>query len=209
MPYQDSVSKIVTTYIAAVTKETFVYGGTTYNPKPLHVTPLLGREFKCVLGCGGCCTRFTLDYLPSENKPNIPLTSRYVTINNTAYLIHSYEQHPEPDKRFCDNLDVPTGKCGVHGKQPFSCDFETVRFYQFLDHTVVRTAPYGRGWQLMKVNGARGALCEFGEITNDARAEANRRLRRLAVWCEYFGIRHKIPRMLEYLEYAQYDAIVI
>jgi hypothetical protein len=66
MPYTDSVDKIVTVYLASVCKKQIHYKGRIYTPKPLTVSPLIFRGFTCPANCGGCCPRFTLDYLPSD-----------------------------------------------------------------------------------------------------------------------------------------------
>jgi hypothetical protein len=191
-----------------------VFEGNTYGGKPLKVTPLLGREFRCVLGCAGCCPRFSLDYLPDEAKPDIPLTRRDIVVSDITYPIFSYLQNAMVDNWHCDLVDRTTGACTIHGRQPFSSDFETVRFFQFMDHAVVshavvRTAPFGRAWNLKRIDGNRGALCEFGAATEQSRMEAARRLKRLAQWCEYFQIEHRIPQMLDYLDQDRDDAIII
>jgi hypothetical protein len=66
MPCTDSVDKIVTVYLASVCKKQIHYKGRIYTPKPLTVSPLIFRGFTCPANCGGCCPRFTLDYLPSD-----------------------------------------------------------------------------------------------------------------------------------------------
>jgi len=209
MPYRNSIDKVITTYVASVAAEPFEYNNIGYEPQPLWVTPLLGREFKCVLKCAGCCPRFTLDWLPYEDKPDLPLVLRKVEVSGRRFDVYSYMQGPMVGRWHCDNVDMKTGGCGIHGRQPFSCDFETVRFFKYLDHTVVRTAPFGRAWALKRIDMNRGALCEFGEITPQARQEAIRRLTRLEGWCNYFMVKNKVPQMIEYLVTEQTGKICI
>lgn len=69
MAHVDNMDKIVSVYFAGVTNVSFSYKKTLYMPKPLKVSPLLLRGVLCPEGCGGCCARFSLDYLPAEKTP--------------------------------------------------------------------------------------------------------------------------------------------
>lgn len=201
MSQSDSFDKIVQTYFAGVAAVSFSYKGKVYDPKPLTVSEAFFHEYKCVLGCAGCCPRFSLDYLPSEQRPDYPHQERTVEFDGRQITLLSKLQRPEEGKRFCDNVNLETGACGVHGKQPFSCDFETLRFTHFKDHTWLGTRPYGRGWNMMTVDGTRGAKCEFPKvITDEARAEGLRKLKRLQEWAEYAGLRTYLPAVISWAE---------
>lgn len=203
MSQADSFDKVVQAYFAAVTAQAFMYKGKLYSPKPLQVSANFFHDYTCKLGCAGCCPRFSLDYLPSESRPDYAHATRSVEINLKQFTLYSKRQSPAPGKRFCDNVDLATGACGVHGKQPFSCDFETLRFTHFPDIAYLGTRPYGRGWNMMRVDGERGALCEFPKTASDAaRAEGLRKLQRLQQWCEYFDIVSKVPAVLEWASVA-------
>ena len=66
----DSVDKIIETYFALVTTQSFSYKGKTYQPRELKVSPGLFDVYQCPAGCGGCCQwSFSLDYLPEETHP--------------------------------------------------------------------------------------------------------------------------------------------
>lgn len=198
MAQTDSMDKVVRTYFAAMASQPFTYKKQIITPKPLHVGENFFHDYTCKLGCAGCCPRFTLDYLDHEPKPDIAgIGRRIVEVNGVAVGVNTYAQGPKADRRFCDHVDLPTGACGIHGRQPFSCDFETLRFVSFADKVWLGTRPYGRGWNMLRVDGARGALCEFPKTASaGALAEAQRKLTRLAGWLEAFAIPHRVGDVL-------------
>jgi hypothetical protein len=67
MLYIDTMDKIVN-YLSAVSTESICYKGKQYNPKPLFVSKGIIQGYTCPENCGGCCPRFSLDYLPSEKE---------------------------------------------------------------------------------------------------------------------------------------------
>lgn len=199
MSMADSFDKIVTAYFAGVTAKPFAYKGITYFPKPLRVSSHFFHDYTCVSGCAGCCPRFSLDYLPSEQRPGLPHMRRLVHINGRTILLYSKIQKPQPDKHFCDNVNMENGQCGIHGRQPFSCDFETLRFVHSSDHTWLGTRPFGRGWNMLRVDGQRGAKCLFPKTeTPGARDEAIRKLLRLEEWATYAGLQTYIPAVVKW-----------
>ncbi len=88
---RDTMDKIVTSYFNAITSERFEYKGHIYIPKALIVKPSLLQPIKCILGCGACCSCFSLDYLPSEKQPN-NVKARRVKLNGVNYEIISDTQ---------------------------------------------------------------------------------------------------------------------
>jgi hypothetical protein len=198
MPHRDSLDKVIQTYFACVTAEAFNYKGVVYHPRELRVSPSIFRGFTCPPMCGGCCPRFSLDYLPEEEKPDMPLTMREVAFNGSTVYIYSDLQ--EVPAIFCKNLQKD-GRCGIHGRQPFSCDFELIRFLEFKEegHANHLTQKlFGRGWAMRRVDDQRGALCEMTPITDETVAEVVRKLGRLNQWAEHFGISTKVPTILEW-----------
>ena len=201
MALVDSVDKIVTAYFASVTAETFTYKGKTYDPRPLRVSPGIFRGFTCPAMCGGCCPRFSLDYLPSEPKPSIPLVERTIEFNGRAVKLLSDKQDDHAE-RFCRNLSRVDGRCGIHGRQPFSCDFELIRFITFKDPAranYVTQKKFGRGWAMMRIDGERGALCGITEPTAETVADNVRKLRRLDEWTTHFGLRTKLAPIIDWV----------
>src|SRR5262249_19671389 len=153
---QDNTEKIISIYMAAVCRKPFVYEGKIFTPLPLKVSPLIFRDFGCPSQCGACCKAYSLDYLPSETvHPAATLTNRPVVVNGFPYQVRSDRQLDRKDQYYCRHLNLQDGRCGLHGKHPFSCDFELLRFvehkvdgYWELTHT-----RYGRFWNMKRIDG--------------------------------------------------------
>ena len=188
-PKDDTLGKIVTSYFAALTAEPFRYGGKEYLPRDLYVSPGIVRGYTCPAKCGGCCPRFSLDYIAPDGVPEgekHPLTMRVVAFNGRQVEVWSDMQKDHKNLK-CRNLNLGTGLCNIHGFQPFSCDFELLR--SIMKQRVEFTQKlYGRGHDMMRVDGIRGALCEMTPSTPEKVADVGRRLRRLETWMTHFGL---------------------
>jgi hypothetical protein len=197
---RDSIDKIVNSYFGVITKEPFTYKGVEYLPKPLQISPLLLRGFTCPPNCGGCCPRFSLDYLPCEDLPK-GVKPRIISLNGKRVKIFSDTQQ-EHKSAFCKYLSHE-GRCYIYKQRPFSCDFELIRFlrYSFPDHPNILTQKlFGRGWNMTKITGEKGALCEMTYVTKDTIKEVVRKVERLQQWCDWFGLQNKCPDILKYLK---------
>lgn len=199
----DSVDKIVTRYFAAVTKVSFTYKGKTYEPKVLKVSPLLLRDYTCPPMCGGCCFKFTLDYLPSEFHPP-GIVHRQVEFNGRQIDICTDPQEDNESDR-CRHLRRKDGRCGIYERRPFTCDFELIRTLHSEDPKrpdVLTQKLFGRGWSYARVDGGKGALCEMTKVTNKSTDEVIRKLERLQQWTKHFGLKFNdtwIPDILGHI----------
>lgn len=209
MVFRDSVDKIITTYFACVTSEEFEYKGKVYTPKDLVISPLIFREYKCNIKCGACCPRFSLDYLPTELPP-YALKERIVQFNNKEYTILSdLQMDQQIPSFFCKNLNMNDGLCGIHGKQPFTCDFELLRFLKFEDDNRpnrVMTKHFGRAWNMKRIDGGYGTKCDVLDRTDEARADVIRKFERLKVWANYFELRTKLDDIILYCLFADINS---
>ncbi len=198
--HSDSVDKILQRYIATVAREPFEYKGKTYDPKPLRISSLLLRDYTCPESCGGCChIVFTLDYLPQEIRRHsrdserkhlraLSAVKRKVSVNGKAYTIYTDFQN-DNDTKHCTNLNMKDGRCGVYTCRPFSCDFELIRTLQYENAPNVLTQKlFGRGWNMKRIDGERGALCEMTPITKHSTNEVIRKMKRLREWADHFQI---------------------
>ena len=194
---RDSIDKIVDNYFAAITSHDFTYKGTTYKPAPLKANSNFLRGFTCPSMCGGCCPTFSLDYIEKEEKPYaIPL--RIIEFNGKSVSVWSDEQDENKGNR-CKNLNKENGRCGIHGKQPFSCDFELIRFIRLPDYWTVSERLFGRGWNMGRVDGGKGALCTITPPTTETALDVARRIKRLCEWADEFGLKdHKASVLLKY-----------
>lgn len=194
----DSIDKIVKVYFKSVTHQSFVYKGRTYEPALLIVSPLILRGFTCPQSCGGCCPRFSLDYLPAEKRPVYINTERNIEFNGREVKIFSDMQSDHKD-HFCRNLDKSNGRCKVYQERPFSCDFELIRFFTSEDKNRLSQQLFGRGWSFLRVDGERGARCEMTSPTDSTIRETLRKLNRLEMWASHFGILTKIPEIINWI----------
>lgn len=198
MPNRDSLDKVIGTYFAALTTRPLTWAGVVHQPKTLHISPLIFRRYTCNLGCAGCCPRFSLDYIPGEVRP-ADTWIRNVDVNGVPFVVYSDRQTTN-NSHFCKHVNMSTGACGIHGKQPFSCDFELLRVLHYETHSVMLTRLYGRGWNMLRNDGGRGALCEVHEPQDpDSIPDLMRRLTRLQGWLAYFKVDSKIARVMEYV----------
>lgn len=216
MPQRDSLDKIIGTYFACVNAEPFTYKGHEYGVKPLRVSPDIFRGYTCPAICAGCCVRFSLDYLPTERHPHaLALEQRHVNVNGKDFLVWS-DMQKDHDDHYCRNVSKETGRCAVHGRHPFSCDFELIRFLEAQDTKIRTRNPksgipkarynmltqklYGRGWNMLRVDGVRGARCEMTPVTKETTAEVVRKLKRLQKWMDYFEVSSRLDKIIKWAE---------
>lgn len=203
---KDSLDKIITTYFATVTEVPFTYKNKLYEPKLVTISPMIYRDFICHSKCGACCSRFSLDYLPSEKKP-YDLEKRQVEFDGRKVTIYS-DYQIDHESHFCRNLNQQDGLCMIHGAHPFSCDFEIMRFFHFKDRPdAIRTSLYGRGWQMLRIDGQRGAQCEMLEQSETGKLEAVRKLKRLLEWTTHFKLKTKVKKIIKVVEKSNFDTI--
>lgn len=202
MLHNDSVDKVVTRYFATLTREPFTYKGVAYVPKALRVSPLLLRGYTCPPSCGGCCHhRFTLDYLPSEDRPE-GCVRRQVEFNWRSLNVYTDWQE-ENTTRHCRHLRMHDGRCGIYEVRPFSCDFELIRTLQNEDDDRANTLTqklFGRGWSYTRTDGGKGALCEMTPPTEETVKEVLRKLRRLEEWADHFVLKTWTPQIIHAIE---------
>jgi Fe-S-cluster containining protein len=192
----DSIDKIVTSYFATLTAEPFQYKGKEYLPRDVFVRPGIVRGYTCPPMCGGCCPRFSLDYIEPDGVPIVgeqhPLTPRMVEFNGRHVEVWSDKQDDHKNPK-CRNLNWDNGRCGIHGNQPFSCDFELLRSFtsEKGNRSDFSQQLYGRGSQMKRIDGKPGALCKMLPTNPERVADVDRRLARLEVWMTHFGLSPK------------------
>jgi len=198
MALKDSFDKIVFSYFSSVTDEEFRYKDIIYVPKKIKVSPLILRNFDCPPMCAACCPVFSLDYLPFEEKPK-NVVKRHVSFNGKPFLLFS-DLQLKNNRHHCRYVNKK-GRCSIHKINPFSCDFELLRFIRYTDPTkpnILIQRLYGRAWNMLRVDGVRGALCKQQPIADPHKVkdEVVQKLRRLKQWCEYFEIENKMQLII-------------
>lgn len=193
----DSLRKIFECYIIPLIKEPIKYKNNIYKPlDKIIISPTIFRKIICKENCGACCLKYTMDFLPNEEKPQIKLTKR-IFENKEIFTFYSSDKN----KIYCDLLDIKTGLCAIHYCKPFSCDFELLRFKQFNKKIVyIGNYQYGRAWNMLKINKERGALCEtINETSEDNRKEVLRKFKRLKSYIDYYQINTYIDEIINSL----------
>lgn len=201
----DSINKIVSVYFACMTNKPIEFDGAIIEPKMLRVSPLLLRDYTCPAACGGCCPKFTLDYIPGEDMPE-NVIQRFVEVNGEEVVVYSdmQDDNTAPDLK-CKNLNRVDGRCGIYEHRPFSCDFELIRFMQSQSPNNPRNQlvqrKFGRGWMMRRVDGGQGAKCEMTPTTPESIIEVKRKLNRLKMWLDHFKILdNKLPSVLQWID---------
>jgi len=194
----DSVDKIITSYFSCLSPKEFTYKKKVYTPRTLSVSPMIFRGMTCPAGCGGCCSKTSLDFLPHEELPpgfEHQFAEREITFDGRPVYVRSDVQHLDrsrEEEKKCRHLNLTDGRCGIHTNHPFSCDFELIRFMVMGDKTDlpnrVTTRLFGRGWNMMRIDGERGAKCEALPVDSKTVADVIRKLKRLREWVLHFGI---------------------
>jgi hypothetical protein len=186
--YVDSLDKIIFSYFSTVTREPFSYRGKSVDPSPLRVSPGIFRGYTCPAGCGGCCPRFSLVYLPQETRPLANShAERVVEFSGRSVVVYE-DRQDDHNRHHCRNLEMETGRCKIHSARPFSCDFELIRATIQRNRNLLDTRAFGRAWALKRVDGERGALCTITPADDDSKADAVRKLKRLLEWTNHFGL---------------------
>ena len=222
MNSRESIVKIVTQYFAPMTKVPFEFRDKMYEPKSLRVSPMIfTRKMTCVPGCGGCCAKLSVEYIRPEvdeiwwsaesagtflkadgSQPKFKY--REIDINGISKPVFSDLQKDNHD-HFCHYLTQEDGLCNIHGRHPFSCDFELVRFSIMSDPNranQLNHRPFGRGWAMLTVDGTRGAKCEWEDTPAQFgldQSEIVRKLKRLKMWMEYWELEHKVDRVIDWV----------
>jgi Fe-S-cluster containining protein len=144
-----------------------------------------------------------LDYLPSELAP-YELAERSVVIDDRIVRIRT--DHQETNRNHhCVNLDRESGRCKIHGRHPFSCDFELLRFVDRGDEVHFNQQLFGRGWAMIRVDNGRGALCSMVPPTDGTIPEILRKLSRLQEWADHFGVDTWIAEVMKWVASGPHD----
>jgi Fe-S-cluster containining protein len=201
--YINSLDKVIFSYLGAVTKNDFTYcfdsKKVIVKAKPLFVSPLIFRGFTCPENCGGCCPRFSLEYLPSELRPDNERFIEYsVSINEKNIKMYHDAQSDHID-HFCRYLNKETGRCEIYFRRPFHCDFELLRVYTGKKSNRLTTQMFGRGWQFLRIDNQRGASCKITQANSKSQDEVVRKLKRLKEWGDYFGLNTWLNDIIQWI----------
>lgn len=193
----------------AITKESFEYDGTRYEPKPLVVHPSIANGLVCPPGCGACCKKTSLHFNWFDLTPVYPAVDYPDLQNHATGWIDSYGGNISLDVDFQNNNQADNcrwlnqnGRCQLHGMHPFICDFEPiqVKLGNSINYNEIRTARFSKRALIRRADGDHGAKCEFTGPTEQSVSETVRKFVRLEHWTKHFDLRNNwIPEIMDYL----------
>ena len=151
--YQDSLEKIKMYLELCCTEK-------------ITISPLFYRDYTCPSHCGGCCPKFSLVYFEGERwekfkktYPDYSATFEKRELDNGVIIFEDTQKDNE--NHHCKNLNMENGRCQIHEANPFSCEFELLKVRKVKDSISIINKLFGRGWQLKRIDGERGAMCEM------------------------------------------------
>lgn len=203
----DNIEKIVS-YLHAISLVPFKYKNTVYKPyKNFFLSTGFFRNFTCPSHCGGCCSKFSLDYFTLDRQMKaknfgLNLKKRSIEINGIKRFIFSDDQIDNHDNK-CKFLDKQNGRCKIHEVNPFSCEFELIRFLHFKkDNKVILTKKlFGRGWAMGRIDGNKGALCEMTDFDPKILYERDLpMLKELDEMANMFELKTRLVNVINFLE---------
>lgn len=201
--------------LAVVASASFEVDGVLYNPPPkgLVISESFWRRYGCYLHCGGCCSLFTLDYIPEEFEQFKQLYPQYqerakeftLNVNGAARKLIRIEQvasWQRNGRNWCQFLSQEDAACIVHAANPFSCQTELIKFKSIKGKGYIQKAPYGRA-HLLKTIADEKILCDFAPldiqqvVDNDFPV-----LHAMRRWAEYLGIETHLNKVIFAVEDA-------
>ena len=165
---------------------------------------LFFRDYSCPAKCGGCCLKFSLDYFEGERwekfKKLYPeKVSRFEKRTVDGVTVWT-DWQKDNSSRWCRNLDMKDGRCGIHKSNPFSCEFELIKFMDKSSKTTLIKKLFGRGWQFERVDGGKGALCEMLPFDKTKIERDVELLEELDSYGDRFKIKTKLKRVVTFLK---------
>ena len=206
MAQYDTVDKIVGSYFTSMSVQPFTYKGKTHASRRLVVSPLLFRGLICPEGCGACCPSFTLDYLPDEAPFDRVANLQPIDIEFNGHTVPLFRFYNDPKAKFCAYLNHDNARCTIHEVNPLSCSFEILRFLVSEEQARFLTRYFGRGWNMLRVDGERGAKCGLAEYDDKIRSGISSQLKRLRTWMVHFGLHpRRCDELLEWVRTGPHE----
>lgn len=177
----------------------------------VHISTGYFRDFSCFENCFACCNHpnISLDYLKDterwrkmEKEYPEQASFFYEVEDPSGQKVMRYQQEQAPDKGKCHFGDEK-GRCTIHTAAPFPCKMS---FGKFRDMTAsygnatLTTEKFGRQHNFKRIDGGKGALCDFLPFNYPKFLRDLANLRELREYGQKLGIKSKLKYIIEYLE---------
>lgn len=171
--------------------------------KEVQLSPKFFRSYQCTKKCCACCPKFSLDYFEGPRwegfKARYPDKLKFFQ-KRVLNGVQIYSDFQEDNKNyFCRFLDLTTGKCTIQDYKPFSCNFEIIKISKLKGGGILIKKKFSRGWNLKRLNGQKGAQCKILPFNYSEFLEDLNLLRELNVISTQFGIKTKLPSIINFL----------
>jgi len=164
------------------------------------------RDYSCPPKCGGCCPRFSLDYFEGSQrwedfKKQYPDQVKHFTRREVDGVAIWSDLQKDHDDYHCKHLNKEDGRCGIHKANPFSCEFELNKFITFKEKkkSILINKLFGRGWNLKRIDGERGALCEMLPYKHEKTVRDVELLEELEWISDRFGVVTKLTPITKFI----------
>lgn len=176
------------------------------NLNKLILSKLFFRNYTCPSHCGACCPKFSLDYFEGERWENFKKLYPDKVKNFTEREVNGVKIYSDKQEdnsgHHCKHLNMEDGRCGIHKSNPFTCEFELMRFIttESESKALLINKLFGRGWNLTRIDGQKGAKCEMLGFDYDKLLRDLALLKELNCIAEAWKMETKLPKVIEYLE---------
>lgn len=182
-----------------------IFGYLKNAQKTVVLSKLFFRDYTCPESCGGCCPKFSLDFFEGERweifKKEYPDKVAFFKKREIAGVnVYSYLQD-DNETRWCRFLDLSIGRCSIHKSNPFSCEFELIKFItRGENQSILIKKLFGRGWNLLTVTGKRGGVCKMTAFNFQKLKRDIELLKELNEIGNKFQMTTKLPKIIKFLE---------
>lgn len=205
--YSDSIQKIKS-YFFELDKEI------------LHFSPLFLRTLKCNKFCGGCCPKFSLDYIKDSQRwknfvQHYPEKVQFFEERKCDSAVYMSYTQVDNKGYYCNFLNKEDGLCTIHTSNPFHCEFEIIKLrgqneFDIPNDRLVQVSkkPFSEADTFKCVDGTVGAKCEiegFNPIAFHRDIEMLKELQE-HYFCHFLQKNIKLETLIKHLE-ANYDPI--
>jgi hypothetical protein len=202
----DMVASMIEVWFHALAVKPFRYAGRTFQPVELIVKPDLFLRFECKLGCGACCSRATLDWLPGEKHEGG--VERQIEFNGEKFPIISVMDNCLPGKEHCKYLNRENYGCELYSTTiPFHCSYPAgIRFRHFMVPKEFFTLSGGQEKagvrNMMQADmKTRGGLCSHHlDRTEENTLRVLDTLEKMLKWVSHFKLESRLPSIIKWAE---------